>query len=63
MYWIEVVFANGKILRKEANNINETNNVLARYSVDKKQPRVQYIKAGRDDTVTGEWFLMEGIVK
>ena len=62
MYWIEVVFVNGKTLRKEAHSINETNKVLERYSVDKRQPRVQYIKAGRDDTVTGEWYLMKGIV-
>ena len=61
MFWIEVKFSNGKTLLKESDCINETYKVWARYSVDKKQTRVQYIKAGRDDTVTGEWNLIEGI--
>lgn len=62
-YWIEVYFENGKTLRKESDTINETYNVLNRYS-DKyhRKPRVQSIKAGCDDHQTGNWCLLGDIV-
>jgi len=49
MYWIEIYFENGKTLRKESDNINETYKVLARYDENRSKQKVQGIRAGRDD--------------
>lgn len=62
MYWIEVSFENGKTLRKESDNINDTYKVWARYYQYSRQPRVQSIKAGVNNNETGNWNLVEGIV-
>ena len=61
MYWIEVKFTNGKTLRKESENLNESYEVWERYTRTGKQPQVQQIKAGRGDTVTGEWTMLNSI--
>ena len=57
MYWIEVDFANGKTLRKESNNINDTYEVLSRYCCSGTQPkkkgmRVVKVRAGNEQAVT-----------
>ena len=62
MYWIEVKFENGKTLRKESDNLNDTYKVWARYYQYSRQPKVQNIKAGVNNNETGNWNLVEGIV-
>lgn len=63
MYWIEVYFENGKTLRKESSDLNDTYDVFMRYSVGlERKPRVQNIRAGLDDNETGLWSYMKGIV-
>ena len=63
MYWIEVYYENGKTLRKETSNINESYNILARYlnGHGSPKPRVQLIKAGYNETTTGEWNKTEKV--
>lgn len=51
MYWIEIYFENGKTLRKESNDLNDTYKVLTRYDGNRLKQRVQSIRAGRDDTM------------
>jgi hypothetical protein len=56
MYWIEVDFANGKTLRKETEDLNESYSVYARYccgSPHKRHP-VQRVRAGYEDAQTFE---------
>lgn len=61
MYWIEVYYTNGKTLRKESDNINETYAIIRRYINGRMKPSVQVIKAGRDDEHTGTWDKLEYI--
>ena len=61
MYWIEVYFENGKTLRKESNNINDTYVVYSRYSNGRGKPRVQMIKSGYDKVQTGELNKVKNI--
>ena len=62
MYWIEVLFTNGKTLRKETNNINDNLKVLVRYQQYMRKPAVQKIRSGFEGIVTGEWCLIKDIV-
>ena len=55
MYWIEVDFANGKTLRKESENLNDTYVVFKRYCCGTpKRQQVQRVKSGYDDQQTFE---------
>ena len=48
MYWIEVDFANGKTLRKETDNLNESYRTYNRYSRGyHKRVKVIAIRTGR----------------
>jgi len=48
MYWIEVDFSNGKTLRKDADNINETYRLFSRYcrGTQPKRVKVLQVRAG-----------------
>lgn len=61
MYWIEIYFENGKTLRKESENLNETYKVLERYDNNRSKQRVQGIRAGRDDSLLLSKDLTENI--
>ena len=58
LYWIEVDFANGKTLRKESLNLNETYSVLNRYNdAYKRNPKPLQIRAGSHTLQTGTWNI------
>ena len=61
MYWIEIYFENGKTLRKESDNLNETYKVLERYDGNRSTQRVQGIRAGRDNTLIMRKDLTDNI--
>jgi len=61
MYWIEIYFENGKTLRKESDNINETYKVLVRYDSNRSKQRVQGIRAGHNDSLLLNKDLTENI--
>ena len=62
IYWIEVIFTNGKTLRKDTQFLNDSYNVFCRYMRHSGSPSVQEIIAGFDDVTTGQWNLIEKIV-
>jgi hypothetical protein len=56
MYWIEVDFANGKTLRKETEDLNESYSVFTRYCCGSPRKRypVQRVRAGFAEKQTFE---------
>jgi hypothetical protein len=63
MYWIEISFINGKTLRKEYENLNDSYAVYSRYccgNPNKKHP-VQKVRAGYGEEQTFECDHMEGV--
>ena len=61
-YWIEVLFENGKTLRKESKSMNEIYSTLIRYDENRGRHRVQRIRTGRDDIVANTSNKMDKIV-
>lgn len=56
MYWIEVDFSNGKKVRREYDNMNDSYAVLRRYNNGRNRPDWNVIRAGVNDKQTGEWI-------
>lgn len=55
MYWIEVDFTNGKTIRREYEDLNDSFAVLRRYNNGRTKPQWNSIRSGYKDIKTGEW--------
>ena len=62
-YWIEVYFANGKTLRKESDNINDSYVVYNRYCCNNpnKKHAVQKVVTGNQFGTTFECNHVDGV--
>ena len=62
MYWIKVYFANGKTLKKESTNVNDSYKIYCRYVNSRVHNRVCGIVAGYDSVETLRIDTLEKIV-
>ena len=63
MYWIEIYFENGKTLKKETVNLNESYKVLRRYETGAyNRFRIQMIRAGINTSITYEKSFLAKVV-